>query len=148
MFGGLSSPILRNKLPTCSLTVVYRRPDKVVCRSNSLCFFAAHAPTHVSLEMCTFRCLVGHVFQRSGPVDRNMCATMVNLSQVIISPNLICKIHIPGLTARWSSKAFLFFFNLFSESSKLQNCSKLHLSQTAFDVCALGFPISCREATY
>jgi hypothetical protein len=66
------------------------RTDKVVCRSNSLCFSAVHAPTHVSLEICTFRCLVGHVFQRSGPVDRNMFATMVNMSQVIFSSNLIC----------------------------------------------------------
>jgi hypothetical protein len=55
---------------------------KVVCNSNSLCFFPAHAPTHVSIDLWTFRCLVGHVFQRSGPVDRNMCGTIVNMSQV------------------------------------------------------------------
>jgi hypothetical protein len=69
----------RNKLTIYSLTVVYRRPDKVVYLSNSLCFFVVHVPTHLSLEICTFRCLVGHVFQRSGPVDRNMCETMVNM---------------------------------------------------------------------
>ena len=100
MFGGLSSPIpsFRNKLTKCSLTVVCRRSDKVVCRSNSLCFFETHTPTHVSLEICTFRCLVGHVFQRSRPVDRNICATTVNMSQVMICPDLIYKIHILGLT--------------------------------------------------
>ena len=128
---------LRNKLTIYSLTVVWRRSDKVVCRSNSLCFFATHAPTHVSLEICTFRCLVGHVFQRSGPVDRNMCGTMVNMSQVMISPDLIYKIHILGLTSLhspipifWRSKSFLFFFNLFSErATNLQNFQRYTFRQ-------------------
>ncbi len=117
---------LRNKLTKCSLTVVCRRPEKIVCRSNSLCFFTVHAPTHVSLELCTFRCLVGHVFQRSGPVDRNMCATMVNMSQVIISPNLICKFHILGLTVLLSPfpifvelESFFCFFPLFFRSVQI-----------------------------
>ncbi len=84
-----------------------KRPHKVGCRSNWLCFFETYTPTHVSIELFTFRCLLGHEFQRSGPVGRNVCGTMVNMSQVIISPDLICKIHILGLTAlqcneRWS----------------------------------------------
>jgi len=83
---------LRKKLTKYRLTVVCRRSDKVVCRLNSLCFFTVHGPTQVSLEICTFRCLVGHVFQRSGPVDPNMSVTTVNMSQVMICPDLIWKI--------------------------------------------------------
>ena len=63
-----------------------------------VCFIVTPTPTHVSIEICVFRCLVGHVFQRSGPVGHNVCGTMVNMSQVMISPDFICKIHILGLT--------------------------------------------------
>ncbi len=89
---------LRNGLRTYSLTVVCRKTWKVGCRSNSLCLFVTYTPTHVSIELCIFRCLVGHVFQRCGPVVRNVCRTMVNMSQVMISPDFICKIHIICLT--------------------------------------------------
>jgi hypothetical protein len=48
--------------------------------------------------------------------------------------------HSPSLSSPfsifWSSKAFLFFVKIFFRNRQLQNCSKLHLSQTAFDVCA------------
>ncbi len=88
---------LRNGLRKCNLSVDYRRPHKVGCRSNSLCFFVTHTPTHLSIELYTFRCLVGHVFQRSGPVGLNVCGLMVNMPQVMISPDFICKIHILGL---------------------------------------------------
>ena len=120
---------LRNKLPKYSLTVVCRRSDKVVCRSNSLCFFAVHAPTHVSLEICIFRCLVGHVFQRSSPVDRNMFLSFWTLNPATPFP-LLSIPHFVG-----ARKLFCFFPIFFRKRANFQNCSKLHLSETAFGVC-------------
>ena len=55
---------LRNGRTKCALTVSCRRPEKLVCRSNSLCFCAAQASAHVSSEIYVFRCLLGHVCQR------------------------------------------------------------------------------------
>ena len=60
---------LRNRRTKCALTVSYRRPGKLGCRSNSPSCCAAQATSHVSSELCTFRCLVGHVCQRCGPVS-------------------------------------------------------------------------------
>ena len=42
------------------LTVSCKRPEKLACRSNSLCFCGAHASSHVSSEIYTFTCLLGH----------------------------------------------------------------------------------------
>ena len=89
---------LHNGLRKYSLTVLCRNPRIVGSRSNSLCFFVSCTHTHVSIEICIFRCLVGHVFQRYGPGVRNVCRTMVNMYQVMISPDFICKIHILCLT--------------------------------------------------
>ena len=75
-------------------------------RSNSLCFFVTHTPTHVSIEFYTFRCLVGHVFQKSGPVGRNVCGTMINMSQVtlvLISPDFIWNLEDPHSWSHYTS---------------------------------------------
>jgi hypothetical protein len=48
-----------------SLTVSGRRPGKLGCRSNSLCFCSEDTSSHVSSDLYTFRCLHGHVCQRS-----------------------------------------------------------------------------------
>ena len=53
------------------LTVDSRMPTKLDCRSDSLCFCAVNAPSHVSSEVYTFTSLDGHVCQRSGPLERN-----------------------------------------------------------------------------
>ena len=75
-----------------------RRPGKLGCRSNSPSFCEAQATSHVSSELCTFRCLVGHVCQRCGPVSRNTVGTMVDVCQVMIAHTIICKIQASRLT--------------------------------------------------
>jgi hypothetical protein len=62
---------LHNGRTKCTLTVSCRNPDKLGCRSNSLCFWAAHTSSYVSTKFCTFRCLVGDVCQRYGPLTHN-----------------------------------------------------------------------------
>ena len=61
---------LRNGRTKCAFTVSCRRPGKHGCRSNSLCFCAAHTSSYVSSEFCTFRCLVGEVCQRYCPLPQ------------------------------------------------------------------------------
>jgi hypothetical protein len=75
---------LHNRRTKCALTVSWRRPGKLGCRSNSPSFCAAQATSHVSSELCTFRCLVGHVWQRCGPVSCNTVGTMVDVCQVMV----------------------------------------------------------------
>jgi hypothetical protein len=60
--------------------------------SNSLCFCPAYTSSYVSSEFCTFRCLVGDVCQRYGPLPQCRVKTM-NIPQVMISHTLDCKIH-------------------------------------------------------
>ncbi len=62
---------LRNGRTKCTLTVSCRRPDKLGCRSNSLCVCVAHTSSYVSAKFCTFRCLVGDVCQRYGSLAHN-----------------------------------------------------------------------------
>ena len=50
---------IRNRRRKYVLTGDCRTSQKVGYRSNSLCFFTVHTLDHVSLEMCTFGCLVG-----------------------------------------------------------------------------------------
>jgi hypothetical protein len=80
---------LRNRRPKCALTVSCRRPGKLGCRSNSPSFCAAQATSHVSSELCTFRCLVGHVWQICGPVSRNTVGTMVDVCHVMVAHTII-----------------------------------------------------------
>lgn len=61
---------VRKGRPKYGLTVDCRTPDKLDSRSNSLFFRAAHTPSHVSSELCSFT--VGHICQRSGDLDRNV----------------------------------------------------------------------------
>ncbi len=61
----------RTQITQCGLTVVGRRSDKLGWRVNSMCFCVTHVHSHVSSEVCTFRCLVTDVCQRSGPVTCN-----------------------------------------------------------------------------
>ena len=75
-----------------------RTSQKVGCRSNSLCFCVAHALLHVSLELCTFTCLVGHVCQRCGPVSWKTVGSMVDVCQVMIAHTIIGKIQVSRLT--------------------------------------------------
>jgi hypothetical protein len=89
---------LRNRRTKCALTVSWRRPGKLGCRSNSPSFCAAQATSHVSSELCTFRCLVGHVWQRCGPVSRNTVGTMVDVCQVMVAHTIICKIQASRLS--------------------------------------------------
>ncbi len=89
---------LRNRRTKCVFTVSCRRPDKLGCRSNSPSFCAAQVTSHVSSELWTFRCLLGHVCQRCGPVSRNTVGTMVDVCQVMMVPTIICKIQVSRLT--------------------------------------------------
>ena len=89
---------LRNRRTKCALTVSCRRTGKLGCRSNSPSLCAAQATSHVSSELCTFRCLLGHVCQRCGPVSRNTVGTMVDVCQVMIAHTIICKIQASRLT--------------------------------------------------
>jgi hypothetical protein len=82
----------------CALTVSWRRPGKLGCRSNSPSLCAAQATSHVSSELCTFRCLLGHVCQRCAPVSRNTVGTMVDVCQVMVAHTIICKIQTSRLT--------------------------------------------------
>jgi hypothetical protein len=75
-----------------------RRTGKLGCRSNSPSFCVTQATSHVSSELYTFRCLVGHVCQRCGPVSRNTVGTMVDVCQVMIVHTIICKIQASRLT--------------------------------------------------
>ncbi len=89
---------LRNRRTKCALTVSCRRPGKLGCRSNSPSLWAAQATSHVSSELCTFRCLLGHVCQRCGPVSRNTVGTMVDVCQVMVAHTIICKIQASRLS--------------------------------------------------
>ena len=89
---------LRNRRTKCALTVSWRSPGKLGCRSNSPSFCAAQATSHVSSELCTFRCLVGHVCQRCGPVSLKTVGTMVDVCQVMMDHTIICKIQTSRLT--------------------------------------------------
>jgi hypothetical protein len=60
---------LRNRRTKYVLSVSCRKPGKLGCRSNSLCVCVVHTTSHVSSEFFTFKCLVGHVCQRCGPVS-------------------------------------------------------------------------------
>jgi hypothetical protein len=88
---------LRNRR-TKTLDVSYRTPDKLGSRSNSLTFCTVSEKSHTSLELCTFRCLVGHVCQRWGPVSCKTVGTMVDVFQVMIVNTIICKIQDSRLT--------------------------------------------------
>jgi hypothetical protein len=82
----------------CALTVSCRSPGKLGCRSNSPSFCTEQATSHVSSELCTFRCLVRHVCQRCGPVSRKTVGTMVDACQVMITHTIICQIQSLRLT--------------------------------------------------
>ncbi len=97
---------LRNRRTKCALTVSCRRPGKLGCRSNSPSLCAAQATSHVSSELCTFRCLVGHVWQRCGPVSRNTVGTMVDVCQVLVAHTIICKIQASRLTTLVRNEPF------------------------------------------
>jgi hypothetical protein len=64
----------------------------------------AQTTSHVSSELCTFRCLVGHVCQRCGPVSHNTVGTMVDVCQVMIVHTIICKIQASRLTTLVSNE--------------------------------------------
>ncbi len=87
---------LSNERTNYSLTMSFRRPVKLGCRSNSLCFCTTHTSSHVSSELCTFRCLHGHVCQRSCGVVCHEVRNMVKNSQVTITHVLDCNIHTRG----------------------------------------------------
>ncbi len=67
------------------------------------CLFPTKATSHVSSYLWTFRCLVGHVCQRCGPVSWKTTGTIVDVSQVKIDHTIICKIQTSRLTTRVSN---------------------------------------------
>jgi hypothetical protein len=72
--------------------------DYVMFGTLSLCFLVPHTLSHVSLELYTCTCLVGHVCQRCGPVSRKTVGTMVDVCQVLIDHTIIGKIQSSSLT--------------------------------------------------
>ncbi len=96
---------LCNRRTEYTLTVSFRRRDKLGCRSNSLSFCVTHPTSHVSSYLFSFRCLDRHVCETYGPVTRKTVWTMVDVSQVMIDHNIICKIHDSRLTTlmRWTT---------------------------------------------
>ncbi len=70
---------LRNRRTKCALTVSCTRPGKFGCRSNWVSFCTVYPTSHVSSEFSTFRCLIGRVCQRDGPVSPKTVGTMFDL---------------------------------------------------------------------
>jgi len=69
--------------------------DQIV-NVNLLRFFAVNAPSHVSAELRTFKCLVWAVCQSFGPVWhllRNHGEIQLTLYSVMLPHSLICKVH-------------------------------------------------------
>ena len=69
---------------------------------SSLIVPLVQTTSHVSSELCTFRCLVGHVCQRCGPVSCKTVGTMVDVSEVMNVHTIICKINASRLTTYYS----------------------------------------------
>ncbi len=61
-------------------------------------FCVVYTSSHVSSEICTFRCLHGHVCQRSFGVVCHEVRNIVKNSQVTIDHVLVCNIHTMSLT--------------------------------------------------
>ncbi len=85
-----------------------QRPDKLGCRSNSLCFCAPHTSSYVFSKFFTFRCLVGDVCQGYGPF------TFLQLSVRFL----------------FFSLSFQFVPNSLFKKEKLSKCDLLNVSET------------------
>jgi hypothetical protein len=99
---------------------------------------AVHSSSHVSSELCTYRCLHGRVFERSCGDVCHEVRNIVKTSQVTIVHVLVCNIHTMGLTTvlhnetgwRWSRSELLTLLTL-NDGAPLSTPLRFPISETS-----------------